>query len=273
MICTSHSGTRRKQSESCDSIVCRSATAKIDIARACGLVYEAYVRSGLMERNPYNIRVTPYHLLDTTEIFLAEIASENVTTMTLVRDGELGVPMDSVFPDEVAQRRDLGTYFAEVSCLADRHPAHKTTFAAVIKTMSLMAQSAKHQGVDELLIAVHPRHARFYIRFIGFEQVGSERSYGAVRGRPAVPLALDLNLFHINHPAAYKRFFRKPFADDELRYHRVTAEAQTYLREVVDRTSSTDQRVAVNAILGDQTGSMRDLRLPAPRPTLVRVAS
>ena len=43
------------------------------------------------------MRVTPYHLLPTTEIFIALHQGEVVLTYTLVLDGRLGVPMESVY--------------------------------------------------------------------------------------------------------------------------------------------------------------------------------
>ena len=47
--------------------------------------------------------VTPYHLLPTTEIFIAEYQGEVIFTMSLVIDGDLGVPMEHVYGDEIAR--------------------------------------------------------------------------------------------------------------------------------------------------------------------------
>ena len=83
------------------------------------LVYEAYLRAGLERVNPSRMRVTPFHLLTSTEMFVAKLRNEVISTMSLVVDGKLGLPMDFVFPEQVQQRRDNGLRVAEATCLAD----------------------------------------------------------------------------------------------------------------------------------------------------------
>lgn len=195
----------------------RPALSCQDYAGAFGLLYDAYLRSGLTRPNAHRIRVTPYHLLDTTEVFVAEIREELISTISLVRDGELGVPMEAIYGEEVAALREAGFDLAEVSCLADRRGRRQST-ATVFGIMSIMAQCAAERGVDYLLIAVHPRHAGFYQRFIGFELIGRLKAYGAVQDNPAVALALDLNHLATNHPKAYRTFFGKRFPDASLKY-------------------------------------------------------
>jgi hypothetical protein len=80
-----------------------------------------------------------------------------------------------------------------------------------------MAQSAKWQGVERLLIVVHPRHAHFYERFIGFKVLGEERPYPAVENHPAILLCLDLIGMPFDAPEAYERFFGTPIPEHELR--------------------------------------------------------
>jgi hypothetical protein len=96
-----------------------------------------------------------------------------------------------------------------------------------------MSQYARHRGVDELLIAVHPRHAKFYERFIGFEIIGGKRLYESVCCKPAVALALDLNRLSVNHPRAYKRFFGSPFSEDAFRRPPIETGMLAEMRRVV----------------------------------------
>jgi hypothetical protein len=49
------------------------------------------------------------------------------------------------------------------------------------------------ERVDDLCIAVHPRHAPFYARAFGFTRFGAEKPYHAVNDAPAVGLRLDLH--------------------------------------------------------------------------------
>lgn len=193
-----------------------------ELRAAFSLVYQSYLNAGLAEPNPHEMRVTPYHLLPTTEIFIATVADEIVATVSLVVDGELGLPMEDCYPAPVLARRVEGIRMAEVSCLADRRASFERSLPAVIRLMSLMAQCAIRRGVDELMIAVHPRHAAFYRRFAGFEVIGEEKSYRAVRGNPAVALAMNFKRATAEHPAAYRRFLGEPFPEEELEYQPIS---------------------------------------------------
>jgi N-acyl-L-homoserine lactone synthetase len=100
--------------------------------------------------------------------------------------------------------------------------------------MSLMAQCAQRRGVNQLLIAVHPHHAKFYQSCVAFDRIGDERPYEAVQGHPAVALALDLDRAPVDHPAHYKRFFGVSFPEDAMRSAPIPAHMRCELQPVVD---------------------------------------
>ncbi|HTN74966.1 MAG TPA: hypothetical protein VL096_06955, partial [Pirellulaceae bacterium] len=125
------------------------------------------------------------------------------------------------------------------SCLADAGRGKANMLAVVVKLMTHMAQFAFTQGVDELLIAVHPHHVGFYERFTGFEVIGEKKSYSAVRNHPAVALALDLKNGERNHPRAHHRFFGQPLDAHQLRSPGLSHEILSELRWIVDLTQST----------------------------------
>ena len=122
---------------------------------------------------------------------------------------------------------------AEVTSLADQREGENTGSSPLIKVMGFMAQRAKRRGIDELLITVHPHHVKFYQRFIGFELFGKERPYESVLDKPAVALALDLNLLHVNHPRAYERFVGKPISAAELSDQPVQSGIRAKMRRIV----------------------------------------
>jgi hypothetical protein len=195
------------------------------------LVYQAYVAAGLSQPNPQRMRITPWHLLPTTEVLVATLRDEVIGTVSLVADGEMGIPMESIFPDHVAARRSEGVRFGEVSCLADRRRHFARTMPLVIRLMSLLGQTARARGIDTLLIVVHPRHVRFYERFIGFRALGRHQTYAAVCGKPAVALELDLAHLQENHAEAYQRFFGRPFPSDQLGPRSMTATIRSLFNE------------------------------------------
>lgn len=217
------------------------ARARREYLGAFRLVYQAYVDAGLAKPNPFGMRVTPFQLLPSTEVMVAVRGSDVVATVSLVRDGELGLPMEAVYAAEVASLRHHGGRVAEVSCLADAHQGDDRSPAVTLRLMSLMAQCAQIRGVNQLLIAVHPRHARFYQRFTAFEPLGGLTNYQAVCNRPAVALALDLDRAPIDHPDLYQRFFGAPLPADVLAYHPMPEGLREELKPVVE--SSYDDHV------------------------------
>ena len=199
------------------STICRIATARDEVLGALQLVHDEYVRSGLSLPTDSGLRVTRYHLLNTTEVLVGLVDDQVACTLSLVRDSRFGLPMESIYRREVNVRRRLGKSVAEVSCLADRRADAERTLTVMFRVMALVAQAATHRGVDELLIAIHPHHAKFYERFLGFERIGDLKYYSTVRGNPAVAMTLDLTRLHVTNPKAYKRLYGQPFAPRELR--------------------------------------------------------
>lgn len=221
-------------------IVFRIASRRKELYSALNLVYEAYVYSGLIETNHFEVRVTPFHALPTTEVLVAEHGSDVICTMSLVRDGTLGLPMENIYATEIERRRRQGKHLAEVSCLADDRESCDHSFSVVSRLMALTAQCAKCRGVDELVIAVHPRHAGFYQRFLAFEPIGEVKAYGAVLDNPAVALVMDLNRLQLEHPQAHKRLFGRAFSEEIVCYRPISATLRTELRFLASQTYNTD---------------------------------
>jgi hypothetical protein len=168
------------------------------------LVYESYLPSGLVRANPFAMRILPQHLLPSTDLFVAEEAGHILSTVTLICDCEMGLPMESVYPHEVRDLQRRGKKLGEVSCLASRPT---TPLAQCLELLRLMVQTARYRGLDCVAVAVHPRHARFYKRYLAFKQVGSETLYPAVCDQPAGAMLLDFDRIDRERPENYERFF------------------------------------------------------------------
>ncbi len=196
------------------------------------LVYNSYLRKGLIDPNPFRLRVTPFHLLPTTSTYIAYYRNEVICTLTLVGDGMLGLPMESIYPDEVEAIRQQGGCSGEVTCLAVRDVPFRCFLPIFIKLTRLMAQSARAHGIDRLLIATHPKHGRFYCKFMGFEQFGGVREYPSVRNAPAAAYCLDFARIDRDRPACYDQYFGTPLPSDELAYRPMTREEQETLAPV-----------------------------------------
>lgn len=226
--------TLAKRDNASDQVECTVASCREELYAALRLVYQNYLDSGLIKKNPYQLRVTPFHALQTTEVLVARNRDEVVCTMSLVRDGYLGLPMQTIYAQEVEARRRQGIRLAEVVCLANRHQEMDISFPIMLRLMGLIAQCASLRGVDQFLIAVHPRHAKFYQRFLAFEVIGEEKAYGTVCNNPAVPLALDLNRLPKDNPRVYKRLFGEPFSQQVLQYWPIPDRLRAELRAIAD---------------------------------------
>ena len=167
-------------------------------------------------------------------MLVAVLRDETVFTVSLIGDGQLGLPMENVYGEEVRSLRKQGVRIGEVSCLADRRSKYRKCFPVFVRLCRLTAQFAWHQGLDRLLVAVHPRHARFYRRFMDFEPIGPERSYPSVQNRPAVALSLDLVRLHENRGKGYDTLFGPTIPAEQLAPARFDPSEADYLRPMID---------------------------------------
>jgi hypothetical protein len=221
-------------------IECKIAETLEERAAAFELVYEAYICSRLGESNPWGMRITPYHLLPSTQIFIAVHQGEVVLTFSLLCDGELGLPIEMVYGEEIDCLRNQGLRFGEVSCLADRRQQiNGDFFPCFINLSRMVVQYSHRQGLDGLLVAAHPKHGRFYRRLMGFDIIGEEKSYPAVRNRPAVALCLDYARLPEHRPDCHQMFFRDPFYDWQLEPKPISRSQQDYFEPMIDPSYSS----------------------------------
>jgi hypothetical protein len=202
------------------------AHQKDDLQQAFALVYESYRHAGLVDKTECRVRLTPFHLLDTTEVFVTKLDETVVSTVSLIGDGQLGLPLESIYSKHVALIRRRGLKMAEIGCLADRRESpvrFVETFAAMGQ---LLAQVAMRRGYDGLVAAAHPKHARLYSRILPFEKIGEQVECPYANGNPAVMLALVFD--DCRGSSVYERFFgsmstaadtsRRPWSDETRRH-------------------------------------------------------
>lgn len=227
-------GGRRRSIDYC------VATEQTELEGAFRLVYDMYLEGGLTLPHPARMRVNKYHLLPTTHVFVARCDSQVLATVTLVEEGSLGLPMESLYGDAVEALRGPNERFAEVTGLAHSRSEEWLGVAVVERLMSLMSQSALSRGVDRLLITVNPQHVKFYERRIGFHVFDQVRPHPSVCGKPAVPLQLNLRTFAEDFPAGHDRFFGRPFPPELLQATPISAKLVQHFRPVVESIEEWD---------------------------------
>lgn len=178
----------RKGSSRDDDLVLKVADTRHEREQAFRLVHDVYRRAGLISESASGMRVMRHHLADGTDVLVAKHDRRVAFTLTLVRDAEFGMPLESLFADEVDSMREQGLQLAEVSCLASRGDGSdkKQRFELLVRMISLTLQTARRRGVQRLLLAVHPRHAKVYQRLFGCVPCSEVKEYAAVQGHPAV---------------------------------------------------------------------------------------
>jgi hypothetical protein len=178
-------------------------------AAAFHLVYQVYHRAGLMPADPQEMRVMKHHLSDQTDVLIAKRGGKVVLTSTLVRDAEYGLPLESLFASEVAAMRADGLRVAEISCLASDISLQDKSerFDLLVKIIGLTFQTARHRGIDRLLMAVHPKHARVYQRLFGCQRCSDVKQYAAVQDNPAVLCMHDFARCDVNRYPLYSQIY------------------------------------------------------------------
>lgn len=204
------------------------------------LAHQMYQRAGLTGQNDMQMRVMKHHLLDTTDVMVAKRAASIEFTVSLVRDGELGMPADALFGNEIQSMRSAGLRLAEVSCVAGccEGSNKKQRVQTLVSMIGLTIQVARRRGVDRLLLAVHPRHARIYRRMFGCVACTDVREYDAVEGNPAVLCMHDFRELDQRRYSLYDQVYGANYSPWELDGTRMTdAEKRFFSRAVTDNAS------------------------------------
>jgi hypothetical protein len=219
------------------------AQSRSDLQGAFQILYHSYVRAGLIDENPLQVRLTPFHLLPTTEVVVAKLQNTVTSTLTLVVDSPAGLPMDEMYGDELDRFRSQGLRLAEVGCLADRRRSPVRFIKVFGELARLSVQVACARGIGALVVVAHPRHERFYTRSFGFERFGTVKECPYVNGNPAVAMILEFARIQrtewhqclFGNPYTHRAFSRAPWDQETL----------DYLQQLVNATVSQKPEIRV----------------------------
>lgn len=155
-------------------------------SKACRLVDNMYSRRGYQTDSVLSI---PRH--SNSIILEASRGQKLFGTLTLGFDSEQGLLADALYQEEINSLRTTGRKLCEVSKLAvDPQYGSKEVLASIIHLLYIYAHVVNK--ATDMLIEVHPRHAGFYERKLGFRQIAGMRTCPRVNA-PAVLLHIELN--------------------------------------------------------------------------------
>lgn len=163
-----------------------------EVEEAWGLVYDAYRRDDLIDVNPYQIHTTTQAIGPDTAVILGCLGPLAVGTISAYTDGPNGLPLDSVYLTEINALRRSGRKLMEVGLFADRREHINRAADGLFALMRFSYFFGFPMECDDIVIGVHPRHAPFYMRLLGFERLGAVRSYPTVKDHAVVLLRLQL---------------------------------------------------------------------------------
>lgn len=174
-------------------VIFKTADYPDEFKQSYDIVYDAYLRKGYIKnKTDYrNYRQVQDSFLD-KEMFIAKKGESVVMTMTLIHDSYFGLPMDRIYRDELGFLRNEGRKIAELSAFAVRKDFRGRRIYMMLNLMRHMHLYSKQRGLDDLCIAIHPKHESFYEEFLLFENLGAEKSYPLVSDNPACAKRLDL---------------------------------------------------------------------------------
>ena len=171
------------------------AATQPELEGCFSLLHGAYVASGFMKPHPSGLRVTPYHALPTTTTLFAKFDDQIVGTLSIIREGVFGFPMQSAF-DLTAVRAQPGR-IAEISALAVHADFRDTGGTILFPLMKFMYEyCTAYFDTRHLVIAVNPKHIEMYESLLFFQRLQADvvNSYDFANGAPAVGATLDLQV-------------------------------------------------------------------------------
>ena len=170
------------------------ASTQQELEGCFALLHDAYVASGFMKPDASGLRVTPYHALPTTTTLFAKFDDQIVGTLSIIREGVFGFPMQSAF-DLTAVRARPGR-IAEISALAVHAGFRDASGTILFPLMKFMYEyCTAYFDTRHLVIAVNPKHIEMYESLLLFQRLHAEvvDNYQFANGAPAVGASLDLS--------------------------------------------------------------------------------
>lgn len=218
------------------NIVTKLCENRCEREQAFRLTYDVYLRAGLTTPLLSEMRVLRHHLLDETSIIIAKYGESVISTLTLIKDTAFGLPLESLFADEIETMRLDKLCLSEISCLVSHAPFLNTQqkFKLLIQMFGLVIQLAAYKGVDRLLLVVHPKHGRLYQRLLGCEPISDTKTYDSVNGKPGVLYSHDLSQ---SHYPMMKQIYATKYPPEELNGTLMTEFEKQYFTKAMSHTT------------------------------------
>lgn len=163
--------------------------------KAYEYVNKIYRSKGYTKNKSNNLWLTIYDALPDTTTLIAEDKNGAISgTLTLVPDSPIGLPSDELYKSQIDRLRRAGRNINELISLGINSPQKNSIKALACLFYCAYLLSWRAQKHNDFVIAVNPRHEKFYCSKILFRRIGPLTKCTRVNGAPAVFLNLPLSL-------------------------------------------------------------------------------
>lgn len=171
----------------------KTATSRDELAEAFRLAHDRYVELDYMAAEPAGMRLKIHNILPSTRVFTAKFDGKVVATATVIIDSPLGLPSDEIYKTELDSLRGSTHKKRLVSEGSSLVTAKEFCRSNIFMLLFKIAYAyAKYAQVDDICIAVNPKHTAFYENILLFEPVGELKDFPSVKNAPAILEHLDL---------------------------------------------------------------------------------
>ena len=139
------------------------------------LVYKQYLKSALIDANPFSIFTYPEYIGRNSAVILGKSGEHSVCSVSAVRDSKYGLPLDAYFHNELNALRIQNKKLIEIGLLAN--VSERAGPFYIIELLSSIARFGVYSNYHDYVIGVHPRRAAFYKNLFGLQQIGESRKY------------------------------------------------------------------------------------------------
>ncbi|MBC8010854.1 MAG: GNAT family N-acetyltransferase [Burkholderiales bacterium] len=210
-----------------------------DLRAAYQLVHNVFVGTGYIKPEKGGIRLRIFEATADTATFVAKKDGVVVGVLSVVPDtAELGLPSDTAFKEELDSLRATGARLCEITNQAVTKEFRSSSVLTELMRCAIayMIQA----GYDRALATVSPNHKNFY-NLVGFQSLGSLRSYSDKLHDPVVAIFLSIDLYRSAEPAE----------GIDPAVHRHAATANPFLASATDWTRRARQRFLSTDVLSN----------------------
>ncbi len=195
-----------------------------DLDQAFRILHDAYVNEGFSKPFENARRVTDYHVLPSTSTVVAKYDGRVIGTISIIRDGLFGLPLDKLV--DLSGLRREGLRLGEVSSLAISPEFRGQSGIIMFYLLKyIVTYSLNYFAVDNLLITVNPSRKALYESLLMFKPL-KNAAFRFADNTPGICMRLNLNTLEETWGVAYKglpaiknlyNFFFEPMERGEAR--------------------------------------------------------